>query len=306
MTHFAYKSIFSLIPALVASLAAGCVVQPAAGAPPASPAPPKTGTPQAPAAGCALDAPVLYEIASAAVQTPDEPYRRLRILDSGAWLLSENGTRSTGCLGDAPATELRANLAQVDFTPPPPPEMTCAAVPTTSVTVTDQQGRQATFTTPCGRPASESVHALVQETEARIRAAAEAPASPDQTPMCINDGADPIYHETRWGLQATSGQGTPDMEIAVYPSGAWRYQAGAETRSGCLGQDTVTDLRSHIDSIEVKVQAVTGIRCKALPTHRNELVTGSGKVAWEAPCGATEPHLSTANLQQAVHRAVGI
>ena len=249
---------------------------------------------------------MLYEIASATVDAPDEPYRRLRVLDSGAWLLSENGKRSTGCLADAQATELRATVAQADFTPPPPPEMTCAAVPTTSITVTDHQGRQATYTTPCGRPANASVHALVKETEARVSAAAAAPASPDQTPICINDGAAPIYHETRRGLDQASAQGEPDVEITVYPSGAWRYQAGTETRSGCLAEETVTSLRSRVESTQMTTQAVTGVRCKALPTHRIEIVTESGKVSWEAPCAAVAPHDTTMALQQGVHRAIGI
>lgn len=290
---------------------------PAAGNPPPShraprpqhPAPRPPAQPEE--GGCSLDAPVLYAIKSAPANQPRDPSRVVRVLDSGAWIADEHGKQTSGCLSDQQLAELRGALAGADFTPPPPPEVTCAAVPTSMVIVADRKhGRRASFTAPCGQPASESVHALVRRTEAWTRASAQAPApapppaTPVTTPACAMEGT-PFYRETRWRLQDRGQPSAAEMELAVYTSGAWRRVSGGQEQSGCLSRQQVNGLRGRIGKTVIAHQSAPGPRCLAMPSHRHQIVTAHGTLAWEGPCAATTPHPSVLALQQSVQRSLG-
>lgn len=322
---------------LLASLALGGIVHLAgagaahAGAPPRQPAAtpaPVTG----PGAGptfrpalvrCRLDAAELYVTTTASIQAPDRPHRTLRVLQSGAWILDEAGSRSTGCLDDGQLSSLQGALAQADFTPPPS-QVRCKAMPTTTVTVADHaRGRKTRYSTPCGAPVHDSVHALVRAAEAAVHAAPEPPhilpvpepphaapvPEPPHTlpvlPTCSLRGR-PLYREVKWSVGDESSARAPHTELVVYPSGAWLYSAQGVSRRGCMQRRELTAVRARLRQINMKPQSVIGGQCAAVNFDRHRITTARGSVTWEAPCPDALPHRTVLGVQRLVHRTAGL
>jgi chitodextrinase len=324
MTRTTLPSHRPLASLLLASLALGGIAQIAgagaahAGAPPrqpaASPAPHPGPTYRPALVRCRLDAPELYVTTTASTQTPDQPYRTLRILQGGAWILDEAGRRSTGCLDDGQMSSLESTLVQADFTPPPS-QIRCKALPTTTVTVADHaRGRKARYSTPCGEPVHESVHALVRAADAAIQAAPEPPHAepvpePPHTlpvlPACSFRGR-PLYREVQWSAGDESSAEAPRTELVVYPGGGWVYTAEGVSRRGCMERSELATARARLRQTHMKTQAVTGGQCAAVNFDRHRITTARGSVTWEGPCPGVVPHRTVLGVQHLMHRAAGL
>jgi hypothetical protein len=313
----------------LASLALGGVAQLAgaahAGSPPRQPAAapaPGNGPVYRPATvRCRLDAAELFVTTTASAQAPDQPYRTLRILQSGAWILDQAGSQSTGCLDDGQMSSLQGTLAQADFAPPPS-QIRCKALPTTTVTVSDHaRGRKARYSTPCGAPVHESIHELVRAADAAIQAAPEPPhtlpvepphtlpVEPPHTlpiaPTCSFRGR-PLYREVQWSVGDESSAQAPRTELVLYPSGGWLYTAQGVSRRGCMQRSELTTVRARLRQVNMKPQAVIGGQCAAVNFDRHRITTARGNVTWEGPCPDALPHRTVLGLQRLMHRTAGL
>lgn len=319
---------------LLASLALGGALHlaGAAHANPPSRQPAARPAPSAPGAGpivrpasvrCRLDAAELYVTTTAPAQAPDQPYRTLRILQGGAWLLDEHGRQSTGCLDDGQLSSLQGTLAQTSFTSPPS-QIRCKALPHTTVTVADHaRGRKIRYSTPCGDPVHASIPELVRAADAAIAASPEPPHAgpvpepphaepvpePPHTlpvePTCSFRGR-PLYREVQWTLGDESSAQSPRAELVVYPSGGWVYTAPGESRRGCMQRSELATARARLRQVRMKSQPVTGGQCAALNIDRHRITTARGTITWEGPCPAALPHRSVINLQHAMRQAAGL
>ena len=331
MTRTTIASHRPLASLLLASLALGGVAHLAgaahAGTPPRQPAArpaPTAGPIYRPApVRCRLDAPELYVTTTASAQTPDRPYRTLRILQGGAWTLDESGRQSTGCLDDGQMSSLQGALVQADFTPLQT-QVRCKALPTTTVTVADHaRGRKTRYSTPCGEPVHESVHALVRAADAAIQAAPEPPHAepvpepphaepvpePPHTlpvePTCSFRGR-PLYREVQWIGVGEGSEQSHRTELVLYPSGGWLYTAQGESRRGCMQRQDLATVRVRLRQTRMKLDAPSGIQCAALNTHHYRVTTASGSVTWVGPCPAASPHQSVLGVQRLMHQAAGL
>ncbi len=334
MTRTTLRSSRPLASLFLASLALGSVAHLAgpahAGSPPRQPA----ASPAHPGPGagpiyrpavvrCRLDAAELYVTTTASTQAPDQPYRTLRILQSGAWILDEAGARSTGCLDDGQMSSLQGTLAQADFTPPPW-RIRCKALPTTTVTVADHaSGRKALYSTPCGALAHESIHELVRAVNAAIQAAPEPPHAgpvpepphagpvpePPHTlpvePTCSFRGR-PMYREVQWSVGGGSSAQAPETELVLYPSGGWVYTAQGASRRGCMQRSDLATVRARLGQVNMKSQVVTGGQCAAVNFDRHRITTARGNVTWEGPCPGALPHRTVLGVQHLMHRTAGL
>lgn len=322
---------------LLASLALGGILHLAgsgaahAGAPPrrpaASPAPvaaPGAGPTYRPApVRCRFDAPELYVTTTASTRAPDQPYRTLRILQGGAWILDEAGRQSTGCLDDGQMSSLQGALVQADFTPPAT-LIRCKAMPHTTVTVADHaRGRKTRYSTPCGEPVHESIHALVRAADDAIQAAPEPPHAgpvpepphaepvpePPHTlpvlPTCSFRGR-PLYREVHWSVVDESSAQAPHSELVLYPSGAWLYTAQGVQRRGCMQQRDLVAVRARLRNVNMKPQASTGSQCDAVNSEQHRITTARGSVTWEGPCPAALPHRTVLGVQRLMRQAAGL
>lgn len=319
---------------LLASLALGGVAHLAGTAHAGSPSRQPAASPARPAPGagpvhrpatvrCRLDAAELYVTTTASTQSPDRPYRTLRILQSGAWILDEAGRQSNGCLDDGQLSSLQGSLAQADFTVPPS-QVRCKALPTTTVTVADHaRGRKTRYSTPCGEPVHASVHELVRAADAAIQAPPEPPHAgpvpepphaepvpePPHTlpvlPACSLRGR-PLYREVQWSVGDESSAQSPSTELVIYPSGGWVYTAQGASRRGCMQQSELATARARLRQASMKKQAVLGGQCAAVNMDRHRITTARGSVTWEGPCPDALPHRSVINLQHQMHQAAGL
>jgi hypothetical protein len=340
-TFASHSSSRPLASLFLASLALGSVAHLAgpahAGSPPrqpaASPAHPGAGPVHRPAVvRCRLDAAELYVTTTASTQAPDQPYRTLRILQSGAWILDQAGVRSTGCLDDGQMSSLQGTLAQADFTPPPW-RIRCKALPTTTVTVADHAGgRKARYSTPCGALAHESIHELVRAADAAIQAAPEPPHAgpapepphagpvpepphagpvpePPHTlpvvPACSFRGR-PLYREVQWSVGDETSAQAPRTELVLYPGGGWLYTAQGVSRRGCMQRSELATVRARLRQASMKSQAVTGGQCDAVNSDRHRITTARGTVTWEGPCPGALPHRTVLGVRSLMHRAAGL
>ena len=106
--------------------------------------------------------PVLLSVRVAALGGSD-PGRSTVLHEGGAFTDEADRGVARGCLGEADQAKIQAALGRADFTPPPPPEVQCMAVPTREVAVEHPpSGRRATFSSPCGKSAHPTIADLVR------------------------------------------------------------------------------------------------------------------------------------------------
>jgi len=123
---------------------------------------PKDSAPAAQASDAACESgPVLLSIRVAPLGG-GRPTRSTVIQEGGAFTDETEQGVTHGCLEEAEQAKVSAALAQADFTPPPPPQVQCMAVPTRETTVAHApSGRSASFSSPCGKPAHPTIVDLV-------------------------------------------------------------------------------------------------------------------------------------------------
>ena len=325
MTRTTLRSSRPLASLFLASLALGGVAHLAgpahAGSPPRQPAAspahpgPGAGPVYRPAVvRCRLDAAELLVTSTASTQAPDQPYRTLRVLQGGAWILDEAGARRTGCLDDGQMSSLQGALVQADFAPPPS-QIRCKALPTTTVTVADHaRGRKARYSAPCGAPVHESIHELVRAADAAIQAAPEPPHAgpvpePPHTlpvePACSFRGR-PLYREVKWSVDDDISTQAPRTELVLYPGGGWVYTAQGAARRGCMQRSDLATVRARLRQVNMKTQAMTGAQCDAVNFDRHRITTARGNVTWEGPCPGALPHRTVLAVRSLMHRTAGL
>lgn len=68
-----------------------------------------------------------------------------------------------GCLSEDQRDQVESLIASADLTPPPPPQIQCAAVPTSETTIElPPRGGAVTYSGPCGKQAHPSIYAIEQ------------------------------------------------------------------------------------------------------------------------------------------------
>jgi hypothetical protein len=113
-------------------------------------------------AGSCASGPVWLSVRFVALGS-GEPERKIVLHEGGAYTVESRSGLARGCLEDPERSKIHSVLETADFTPPPPPEMQCMAVPTREVTVEHPaSGRSATYSSPCGKPVHPSVADLVR------------------------------------------------------------------------------------------------------------------------------------------------
>lgn len=261
---------------------------------------------------CSLKSSAVYVHRTTSLQAADQTPRTLRVLRSGAWILVEGGSKTSGCLtGGALSTFARA-LQRADFSPPPKPAFQCRAMPTTSVTVSDRLNRRSyTYSAPCGDPVSASLQNLITDTQAAVAMTRTRPSPPTTLPMptppsaqCALQGA-PIYTESRKWVNIGASD-APMQSLTVYSSGAWSRNIGHSVESGCLTKKQRAALTRFISRARFTLNTVKGPRCSALVAERHSVTTTRGRLTWEGPCGAQTPHRSVSRLQQKVHTLLDV
>ncbi len=272
---------------------------------------------------CRLGGRLVYEVETANAKNPNQPYREIKIYASGGFSVLENGQRRTGCLKNGQMSTFRETLVEADFSPPPPPAFQCKALPHTRVTVKDYVNRRrASYASPCGRPANRDVYALIKRTERYIDQQANQPKQPPvykpqpphpkpsppvakplpPSPQCLTNGQ-PIYRQQTWFNSGHQPRRQADRSIVVYASGAWRItDSNGAVRVGCLSSRDRRVIARRSNRARMKLQAVDGIRCRALAAEHHVISTKHGRVAWAGPCGPETPHKSVTKLENLVSK----
>lgn len=216
---------------------------------------------------------------------PDQLTFTLRA--SGAWAVAGAAEDRRGCLDREQLSHFAQALADADFTPPKPPDVTCAAVPDEFVTARDVgRNRSAHWSGPCGTDANPDVTALA--TAVRSFAGAlevPLPAPPLPPVLTCDPGAPELYVES---VHRAPQQRQSLAELTIRSSGAWTLtSAGSATSTGCVRTEDLVAFRRALALSDFTPPPPPRIQCKAIPTrfvtYRD--VPGRRTASSSNPCG---------------------
>jgi hypothetical protein len=276
--------------------------------PPPAPEPAPPPAPEPPTVTCDVAAPPIYVETSTPIHAQHEVTGRFVVRSSGAWSRTQHGQAQQGCLTGQQLEALRGALAAADFTPPPPPEIVCMALPTERVVYEDvAQQRRAAVEQPCGRePINPSVLALARYASSLATGTPEPPPPPAPAPpppppeppaacaapasLLVGLSVGPVRHAGRDGLPRA-----PMTTVSIGTDGGWMQERDGEVSCGQLSRRDLRRLRAQVRSADVRT-VNKRITCRALPTTEYRLRTGAGHATWQVPCGAAEPTSSAEQL----------
>jgi hypothetical protein len=271
--------------------------------PPATrPAPHPAPSPTPPVAPCDPDAALLYAETTRAVDDPREIRRRFEVRASGAWSLTGRGETRRGCLEAEALEELEALLARADFRPPPPPEVTCMAMPTERQIYEDGvRGRRALIERPCGR---QPLNPSVAEVSRLASSLVEPPDEPEVgLPVECNERAPLLASAsvgpTAQGSGRAGSRGRVATRVRVATDGTWIRREGDDTTCGRLSRRELQELRARLRSADLRT-IDQEIVCRALPTREYGLATSQGLTSWQTPCGSAAPSDDARELVEAL------
>jgi hypothetical protein len=202
-----------------------------------------------------------------------------------------------GCLSKRDMMIFRRMLKSASFALPPPPDVTCQALPIRRIVYRDLiRSRTVSEETPCGR---RPIHKSVRELGRHVRQLV-APSVPLPTPTpprpphsaCKPTGQVLVSAYSR-PLRNRASRG---RSVQINTNGAWYEEHARSHRCGVLGRNQLARVRQlvrqHPRIAGIKLRVV----CKALPHNSYGVRTARDDVHWKAPCGSTKPSADAAAL----------
>ena len=221
---------------------------------------------------------------------PRDVRRDLVVRKSGAWSLSERGETERGCLSRGELREIETALAAASFEPPPPPEVTCMAMPTERIVYEDhKRGRRAAIERPCGKQALSPSVVQVSRLAGSLAQSSPSGDPPDaEAPSACEERGPRLVVASVGPIDRARGRSARAVSVTVATDGSWYRSEGGSATCGELSRRELRQLRrvvgeADLDGIDQE------ITCRAMPTTEHRLMTRGDRVIWQSPCGSASP-----------------